>query len=188
MTQKPKQPPNLTVRRDSSESPFFRTVAQVQRRRMILDVAAADLEAAESLLGPVHPTAWHFRQALTEAQNAWEQLRAQLGGDTLKSALAHPPVACLTLGVEKPEGPQATLIPIGGETYRAERVPGTSLAPMQWRLTHLGKSDDVDPYYVCRLRDGSTQCDCADWTFRVLDAETPRQCKHLSALKALGWL
>jgi hypothetical protein len=188
MTQKAKRTANLTIRRDSSESPLFKTVAQVQRRRMILDVAAADLEAAESLLGPVHPTAWHFRQALTEARNAWEQLCTRLGGAALKSALAHPPVACLTLGLEKPEGPQATLIPIGGETYRAERVPGTPLAPVQWRLTHLGKSEGLDPYYVCRLRDGSTQCDCADWTFRVLDAETPGLCKHLSALKALGWL
>jgi hypothetical protein len=30
---------------------------------MILDVSAADLEAAEAAYGPFHPTAWHFRNA-----------------------------------------------------------------------------------------------------------------------------
>jgi hypothetical protein len=188
MRHQPTQPANPRIRRDSSESPFFRTAALVQRGRMILDVAVADLEAAEALLGPLHPTSWHFRQALADARQAWEHLHAEIGSDALKSALAQPPVACLTLGEEKPEGPKATLIPIGGETYRAERVAGTTLAPVQWRLTRLGKSNGIDPYYTCRLRDGSTQCDCADWTFRVLDANAPGQCKHLAALKALGWL
>ena len=46
---------------------------------MILDVATADLEAAEALLGPAHPTAWHFRQALDEARRSWDRLRAKFG-------------------------------------------------------------------------------------------------------------
>ena len=37
---------------------------------MILDVSAADLEAAEAAYGPFHPTAWHFRNVLNEARAA----------------------------------------------------------------------------------------------------------------------
>ena len=55
---------------------------------MILDVATADLEASEQKLGPFHPTSWHFRQALAEANRSWDRLRAEFGGSTLESALA----------------------------------------------------------------------------------------------------
>ncbi len=50
--------------RDPSD-PARQAVELVQRGRMILDVAAADLEAAEAALGPFHPTAWHFRAPWT---------------------------------------------------------------------------------------------------------------------------
>ena len=53
--------------RDPSD-PVRRAVELAQRGRMILDVAAADLEAAEAAFGPFHATAWHFRNALNEAR------------------------------------------------------------------------------------------------------------------------
>src|SRR5437868_3081698 len=99
---------------------------------MILDVAAADLEAAETALGPFHPTSWHFRNALAEARRSWDRLRAEFGGAALEAALAQPPLAILTLG--EPNHPRATLVPIGGKTYRVEHIAGTGPAPIQWRL------------------------------------------------------
>jgi hypothetical protein len=94
------------------------------------------------------------------------------------------------------------LIPIAGRTYRALRVAGTALAPAIWCLTRLnpaadrprdGHDHDHDHdggrYYACHLRDGSTQCDCAEWTYRVADnGHPPSLCKHLAALVALGWI
>ena len=54
---------------------------------------------------------------------------------------------------------------------------------------HAKADHDNGPYYVCRLRDGSTQCDCAEWTYRVAEADRPGlQCKHLAGLEALGWV
>jgi hypothetical protein len=101
------------------------------------------------------------------------------------AALTQPPLVVLTLG--DPARPAATLIPIAGRTYRVERVPGTELAPVQFRLTPMPPPEDA-PYYVCRLRDGSTQCDCAEWIYKVADVPDARPCKHLAALDALGWL
>ncbi len=83
--------------------------------------------------------------------------------------------------------PAATLILIGGKTYGVERVPGTPLAPLQYRLTRLPPLDD-GPYYACQLRDGSTQCDCAEWTYQVAQVPDAPPCKHLAALAAMGWL
>ena len=74
-----------------------------------------------------------------------------------------------------------------GKTYGVERVPGTPPAPLQYRLTRLPPLDD-GPYYACRLRDGSTQCDCAEWTYQVADIPDALPCKHLAALAVLGWL
>jgi hypothetical protein len=155
---------------------------------MILDVAAIDLEAAEAALGAFHPTAWHFRNALHEAKRSWDRLRAQYGGATLEAALSEPPLTILTLGNGGTEYPRVILIPVGGQTYRAERVVGTSLAPVQWRLTRLNPPLDDGPYYACRLQDGSTQCDCAEWTYQIADTERRALCKHLAALAALGWI
>ena len=155
---------------------------------MILDVAAADLEAAETRLGPFHPIAWHFRQALADAKRAWERLRAELGGATLRAALDEPPLAYLTLNPAHPGGPKAILIPIGGRTYRVEKVEATPAAPSIYRLTRLAPPLENGPYYPCRLEDGSTQCDCAEWTFHADDADPPGSCKHLAALAALGWI
>src|SRR3954447_845788 len=120
--------------RDPSD-PARRVVEVVQRGRMILDVSAADLEAAEAALGPFHPTAWHFRNALNEARRSWDRLRAQVGGAALEAAMSEPPLTFLTL--RGAGHARVLLVPIGGRTYRAERVEGTALAPVQWRLTRL---------------------------------------------------
>lgn len=173
--------------RDPSD-PVRQAVELAQRGRMILDVSAADLEAAEGALGPFHPTAWHFRTALDEARRAWDRLRAQFGTAALDAALKEPPLTFLTLDSDGPGKRRVLLIPIGGQTYRAQGVPGTPLAPIQWRLTRLRPPLENGPYYACRLQDGSTQCDCADWTYNVAEIDPSLQCKHLSALVALGWI
>lgn len=197
--------------RDPSD-PQWRAVELAQRARLIVDVAAADLDAAESTCGAFHPTAWHFRNAHQEALRSWDRLRAELGGATLKAALAEPPLVVMALGPGAEEfvpdragrwpipeactsvnpGPTTPviLIPIEGQAYRALRVVGTPLAPLLWRLTRLTPPLEDGPYYACRLRDRTTRCDCAEWTYRI--AETDRAphalCKHLEALDALGWL
>ena len=169
---------------DPADSPW-QAVELAQRARMTLDVAAADLEVSEALHGTFHPTTWHFRAALAEARRSWDRLRARYGGATLAEALAEPPAATLTLGDSEP--PAAVLIPIAGHTYRAQRVTGTPLAPIQWLLTRLPASDD-GPYYACRLADGSAQCDCAEWVYQVDGIIPDGLCKHLAALAALKWI
>jgi hypothetical protein len=85
---------------------------------------------------------------------------------------------------------QVVLVIIAGQTYRTQRVAGTELAPVQWRLTRLHPPHDDGPYYACRLADGATQCDCAQWTYQIAgngDGRTAH-CKHLAALAALGWI
>src|SRR4051812_33943389 len=126
----PTRSKSTPVRRRNPDDPAFKAVEMAQRGRMILDVAAADLEGAEAALGPFHPTAWHFRGALDEARRAWDRLRAQFGGAALEAALLEPPLAVLTLGGETSGRPAVTLIPIGGKTYGAERIEGTELAPV----------------------------------------------------------
>jgi hypothetical protein len=176
-------PPSLRFR-DPSD-PVRRAVELAQRGRMILDVAAADLEASESALGPFHPTTWHFRNALAEAQKSWDRLRAEFGIRALEQALKQPPLAVLRIEAPCP-GPLLILILIDGKTYRAEPIAGTALAPVQWRLTRLDPPLKNGPYYACTLRDGTTHCDCAEWTYHA--ADPPALCKHLAALDALGWL
>ncbi len=175
------------LHRDPSD-PVRRAVELAQRGRMILDVATVDLEAAEDTLGPTHPTAWHFRQALAEARRAWDRLRAEFGGAALEAAMDQSPVAVLTLGPARPDRPEVVLIPIAGRTFRAQRVEGTPLAPIQWRLTRLAPPLEHGPYFACRLRDGSFQCDCAEWLYREDAPTAPDPCKHLAALESLGWL
>jgi hypothetical protein len=171
--------------RDPSD-PIRQAVELAQRGRMILDVSAADLEAAEAVLGPFHPTSWHFRHALDEARRAWERLRAQYGTTALKAALEELPLTYLTLERGSDRSP-VVLIPIAGQTYRTERIEGTPLAPVQWRVTRLHPPLEDGPYYACRLHDGSVQCDCAEWIFELADSGR-HACKHVSALSALGWL
>lgn len=177
--------------RDRDESdPFRRAVELVQRGRMIVDVAAVDLEAAEAALGPFHPTTWHFRNALSEARRSWEQLRAELGTKTIEAVLREPPLIVLALGQRAQGSPRVVLVSIAGQTYRTEQVAGTEAAPTQWRLTRLLPPLDHGPYYVCRLADGMTQCDCADWTYQIAEKidGSKTHCKHLAALSALGWI
>jgi len=183
----PARRPAAPRRRDPAD-PKWRAVELAQRGRMILDVAAADLEAAEAALGPFHPTSTHFRAALSEARRSWDRLRAEVGGATLEEALAEPPVTVLTLGEPGPGGiPPYILIPIAGRTYHARRLPDAADAPIVWRLARLPDPGD-GPYHACRLRDGTTQCDCAEWTYQVADIEPEGVCKHLAALAALKWI
>jgi hypothetical protein len=211
----PSPAPSRRALRDRDPSdPLRRAVELAQRGRMILDVTEADLEAAEAAHGPFHPTAWHFRNAWYEARRSWDRLRADLGSATLDAALGEPPLTVLALGpgaddyaptqAPDPSGrwplpppspcpspaPAAPvlLVLIGGQTYRALRVAGTPLAPLLWRLTRLNPPLDHGPYYACRLRDGTTQCDCAEWTYQVAGTEPTALCKHLAALAALGWI
>jgi len=187
-------PPHLPLRRslrDRDESdPDRCAVELVQRGRLIVDVSAADLEAAETTFGPFHPTTWHFRNSLNEARRSWERLRAELGTKALEAALDQPPLTPLTLGESANGMPHVVLILIAGQTYRSQQVTGTELAPVQWRLTRLNPPLENGPYYVCRLADGSTQCDCADWTYQIAETDNARKthCKHLTALAALGWI
>jgi hypothetical protein len=177
--------------RDRDESdPQRRAVELAQRGRMILDVSTADLEAAEAAYGAFHATAWHFRNACNEARRSWERLRAELGTKTLEAALNQPPLTVLTLNEPANGSPSVVLVLIAGQTYRTQRVTGTELAPIQWRLTRLHIPLEDGPYYVCRLADGSTQCDCAEWTYRIAETDNGRKthCKHLAALAALGWI
>lgn len=172
------------LRPRGTTDPAWKAVELVQRGRMILDVATADLEAAEARLGPFHATSWYFRHSLAEARNAWDRLRAEYGSLALGDALEEPPVTTLSLSPGTGLQP-IELVPIRGRTYRVERVCGLPLAPWLWRLTSLPSCDD-GPYYACRLTDGTTQCDCAEWVYQV--AGTPAFCKHLAALESLGWL
>ena len=85
---------------------------------------------------------------------------------------------------------RAVLIVIGGRTYCTQRVAGTELAPVQWRLTRPHPPLEDGPYYACRLADGATQCDCAEWTYQIAGIGDSRKvhCKHVAALAALGWI
>jgi hypothetical protein len=172
----------VSIRHRDPEDPAFKAVELAQRGRMILDVATADLAAAEEHLGPFHETTWHFRNALAEARRSWDRLRAEFGTPALDAALAEPPLVTLQLG----DHGATTLITIAGRTYRVERLEGTELAPMLWRLTRLPLSED-GPYYVARLKDGSNRCDCAEWIYQIAEIADATPCKHLVALGALGW-
>jgi hypothetical protein len=186
--------PHLELRQSlnaSDESdPARCTVELVQRGRLILDVSAADLEVAEAAFGAFHPTTWHFRNSLNEAQRSWERLRAEVGTKVLEAALEQPPLTALALGESTNTQPEVVLILIAGQTYRPQRVTGTELAPIQWRLTRLRPPLENGPYYVCRLANGLTQCDCANWTYQIAETEKAHtsRCKHLDALHALGWI
>jgi hypothetical protein len=170
--------------RDPSD-PHFQAVELAQRGRMVVDVATADLAAAESRLGAFHETTWYFRNALAEARRAWDRLRADLGSRVIENALAEPPLAVLDLNLRGRA--TARCVAIGGKTYRVESVPGTDLARVLWRLTRLPEPDD-GPYYVGRLADGTVHCDCAGWTYQDDEPAGPRPCKHLHGLAALGWI
>ena len=100
-----------------------------------------------------------------------------------------PPVRVASTAPESAGAAPVILVPITGQTYEAQQVGGTPLAPVQWRLRRLRPDSEDGPYYACRLRDGSTQCDCAEWTYRSDATDDSRLvCKHLRALIALWWI
>ena len=100
----PVPPPHVRLRRslrDRDESdPDRCAVELVQRGRIILDVSAADLEAAESTFGPFHPTTWHFRNSLNEAQRSWDRLAPRSGDAAVETALREPPITVARSGRE----------------------------------------------------------------------------------------
>jgi hypothetical protein len=175
--------------RDESD-PDRCAVELVQRGRLILDVSVADLEAAEATFGAFHSTTWYFRNTLNEARRSWDRLRAELGSKVLEAALRQPPLMTLTLGEAAGGETKVILALIAGQTYQLQPVTGTELAPVQWRLARLNGPVEHGPYFACRLADGSTQCDCADWTYQIAQTDCGRRllCKHLAALMALGWI
>lgn len=159
-----------------------RDIERIQRARIRLDVAAVDLQVAERHLGPFHETACHFREALAEARRGWDRLRAELGTPALDAAVAARPAALIEL-----ERSDWWLMLIGGETFGVAAVSATPLAPAVWRLVRLPTHAD-GPYHAARLADGTTRCDCAEWTYRVEDLLDAPACKHLAALAGLGWI
>jgi hypothetical protein len=178
------------VRRANAAGRARENAELAQRGRLILDVSSAGLETAEAALGAFHPTTWYFRNSLNEARRSWERLRAELGTKLIEAALLEPPLTTLTLDELANGSPCVALILIEGKTYRAEHVPGTELAPIQWRLTRLHPPLEDGPYYVCRLANRSTQCDCAEWTYRIAETSGAfdTYCKHLAALISLDWI
>ncbi len=181
--------PPVAIRDRDPSDPAFKSVELAQRGRMVLDVATADLAAAEQHLGAFHETTWHFRNALAEAKRSWERLRAEYGTRALETALAEPPLTTMVLGGEARGRARVVLIAIAGKTFRAEPIDVTSLehARVMWRLTHLPASDD-GPYYVASLDDRSQRCDCAEWVYTVAEIEGAPPCKHIRALGSLGWI
>src|SRR3954454_1577536 len=107
-------PTPIPLRDRDASDPARRAAELAQRGRMILDVSAADLEAAEAAFGPFHPTTWHFRNAWHEARRSWERLRAEVGTKVLEAALGQPPLVVLTLGQGDPahHAPPVVLVPI----------------------------------------------------------------------------
>ncbi len=165
-------------------------VELVQRGRMIVDGAAADLEAAETAHGAFHETAWRCRDSLAEARRSWDRLRAEIGSKQMELALKARPVAVVTLAGAPAQATFSGLIVISGHTYVVKRIAGVESAPIQWRVARLLPQSGAEPYHACRLADRSTQCDCAEWIFRIAQtADRARaHCKHLAALAALDWI
>ncbi len=168
--------------RDPSD-PAFKAVELAQRGRMILDVTSADLEVAEERLGPFHETTWHSQRWPSGA--AWRDSPPPPADRRPLEALEEPPLTLLSLGESDNRDPQAVLLVISGATYAVQRVAGTALAPVLWRLFRIPPSEE-GPYYLARLHDGSTQCDCAEWTYQVADVVGAPPCKHLAGLRAAG--
>jgi len=162
----------------------------VQRGRMILDLAEADYEEVVGRRGHDREAAWQCRNTLTEASQSWQRLVEDLGMDTVQTALRQPSQSAIHLESVGHKGQTISLILIGGSTYTVMREPGVELAPVQWRVARLKPNVEPDPYYVCRLANGTFQCDCAEWIYRIAETDRLRttHCKHSAALHALGWI
>lgn len=165
-------------------------VELVQRGRMIVDGAAADLEAAETAHGVFHEMAWRCRDSLAEARRSWDRLRAEIGSKQMELALKTRPIAVLTLKGAPAQATFSGLIVISGHTYAVKRIAGVESAPIQWRIARLLPQSGAEPYHACRLADRSTQCDCAEWIYRIAQTtdRARAHCKHLAALASLDWI
>lgn len=183
------------------DDPSQRAIEVAQRGRIVLDLATTELASMERRLGPFHEKTWVCRRTLAEALRAWDRLRAAYGRAALEAALERPPAAVMTFGGScGAEGlPRAVLMVIGGRTYRARKLEGSSAAPTIWRLDRVPPADPsaladdpfaLDPYHAVRLADGATRCDCGEWVFSIdgVDDHPTGLCKHLAALRALGWV
>ena len=140
-------------------------VVRIQQAKILYDLARAGLLD---------------RQLTEEMAAIWTRLWNEFGGGIIQTALDCHPIATTTMG----NG--TSLFLIDGETYVFQRAHGARLAEMQWELAKL--NDGANPYYACRLANGTLQCDCADWTYRVAESNgaTCTHCKHLRALASLG--
>ncbi len=120
-----------------------------------------------------------------EMEAAWENLREEVGDDAIEQALGFHPISFVTLD----DSHTRCLVSVYGHTYLCEQAEGTALAQIQWRMGRVETAEGyTGPYFACRLADGTMQCDCADWTYRVAlsPSATVAHCKHLRALASLG--
>src|SRR5262249_22701103 len=134
----PRPRPRPTSLRERDESdPERRAVELAQRGRIILDVSIADLEAAEAVHGAFHPIAWPCRSAGSEPGRGGRRPRPVPGRSPGGAAPRRPPLVIMPLGEDRTGRAltRAILIVIAGRTYCLQRVSGTELAPVQWRLT-----------------------------------------------------
>jgi hypothetical protein len=162
------------------------TIERIQRLRAILDLSELDLQAIEAQLGPFAESTWGHRRVLADARRAWGRLSLGLGPDIVARSLASPPAAVVRVG--NPKRGAAALV-VGGRTYLAMRVfDPPPLVRTMWRVLPVTLDTRDEPYYVTRLRDGSSRCDCADWYFRIAEQPQEGTCKHIAALDSLGWL
>ncbi len=166
-----------------------RVIERVQRLKIVLAVATVDLEVAIDRFGAFSEHTWSHRRLLADARRAWERVRADLGQVDLGRALARPPIVSLPIGGDSA---RIRAISIGGQCYLVHRA-----VPVEYQLRSFcnllaietrPSARPSEPYRVFRLRNGDTQCDCADWYFRIAEQPRPGACKHIAALESLGWL
>lgn len=139
---------------------------RIQLSKIMLDAALAKMLDSETT-----------KDVLT----TWLSIQAEAGDDVIELAMDCQPLSMVIVDeVEK-----QYLLLIDGSAYSCSFVGGMIV---QWRVRRLANIANEDPYCVCRLTDGTLQCDCGDWVFRVNEAKgaTVTHCKHLRALASLG--
>lgn len=166
----------------------------VQRGRMIVELAAADLHAAEAAYGTAHEITWRFRNQLNEARVSWSHLCAELGPRAIERALSQPPASFLALEPTRSGRGDVNLFCLEGTTFRATRSLNTARGATEWHLASLasslaeGLTRPRVRFTVSRARDGSRCCDCAEVRGAEGVTHDGSHCKHVRALLALGWI